>query len=499
MTAAVVTGPAFIAAGAVAESASTTSLSPATPANVANSHGLLIAVVVVKAFVTTSTATPGWTKLYETNASSFLTQAVYIANGAAASPTISWTGANAAYAQVAFYDDPHNPVETAVVGATSVNTGNSTSLSTTTMNTTRANSVVIALGSISTNTTLTTPAGFTENLSYQTGAAGLAVAWDAQLYPNSGTATGAVSMTAGLTGHWVLRLIELLLVVKPTGNYSIETEITAVTKVADGSLTEATDITTVTKVADGLMADSTSLTTVTKVANGLMAESIEIVAILTAGTEPAPGPIDPEVTRVRAWGFPLDGHDFYVLRVGEELTAVFDLTTGTQVEWNSKNRAVWRAQTGAVWLAVQQVVDAGSTVIAGDDSSGVIWTVDPEVPYDELIDFETGTATFERVVSSRVPLRMRNSVPCDAVYVTLSAGEPFAGAEQITLYTSDNEGRTWTNHGSRTLTAGDYTQEVAWRSLGLMRAPGRLFEIRDEGATGRISSIDIRFRGGEGG
>jgi hypothetical protein len=38
---------------------------------------------------------------------------------------------------------------------------------------------------------------------------------------------------------------------------------------------------------------------------------------------------------------------------------------------------------------------------------------------------------------------------------------------------------------------GEFTKEVRWRSLGLMRAPGRLFEIVDSGTTVRIDGLDV--------
>jgi hypothetical protein len=43
-----------------------------------------------------------------------------------------------------------------------------------------------------------------------------------------------------------------------------------------------------------------------------------------------------------------------------------------------------------------------------------------------------------------------------------------------------------------TVTPSDYSQEFAWRSLGLIRAPGRMFELSDNGAAVRIDGLDIR-------
>ena len=41
--------------------------------------------------------------------------------------------------------------------------------------------------------------------------------------------------------------------------------------------------------------------------------------------------------RLRDWTFSLDGHDFYVLRLGDDLTLVYDATTEQWVDWSDRD------------------------------------------------------------------------------------------------------------------------------------------------------------------
>jgi len=45
--------------------------------------------------------------------------------------------------------------------------------------------------------------------------------------------------------------------------------------------------------------------------------------------------------------------------------------------------------------------------------------------------------------------------------------------------------------GAITVEPGNYFQEFAWRSLGKIGAPGRLFQLVDYGAFARIDELDI--------
>jgi len=237
--------------------------------------------------------------------------------------------------------------------------------------------------------------------------------------------------------------------------------------------------------------------------DGLDARTITSVLAFNIPAEIAPEvepPVEPPAPTVgnpflRVWGFSLDGHDFYVISLGETSTLVYDLTTGQWSEWFSPEETVWKAHTGTNWVSLgldtYTTWDATSNVIAGDNNYGVLWMVDPDVGTDE--DPVTAVATpFSRQITGGIQQKLRETQAVGAAYLLASAGSPQVTGSSFTLRTSDDAGKTWTNHGTVTAELANYSQEFVWRSLGLIKQPGKLFEITDSGASIRIDSLDIR-------
>jgi hypothetical protein len=196
--------------------------------------------------------------------------------------------------------------------------------------------------------------------------------------------------------------------------------------------------------------------------------------------------------RIRVWTYSLDGHDYYVLRLGPSETLVYDLTTGTWARWESPGRDNWRAHVGQNWIGMSTDTFTnawGSDVVAGDDATGVLWILDPSVGRDERST--NSDDAFERVVIGGLALKGREYMPCNAVTLDLAVGVPLT-ATTIGLRTSDDFGHTWHDHGDVTVTASDFSKVVEWYSMGTMQPPGRLFEITDTGATVRISGLNMR-------
>lgn len=197
--------------------------------------------------------------------------------------------------------------------------------------------------------------------------------------------------------------------------------------------------------------------------------------------------------KLRAWTYSLDGHDFYVLKLGTEgKTLIFDLTTGQWSSWTTKGRKNWRASVGMNWRSSGPIAHMyGSNVVVGDDSFGVLWVLDPlsGVDQDPLTEKEQD---FERVATGQMVIRARNAEPIYSVYLNASRGEPALKANEVTLEYSDDQGRTYVPAiPSQSVIEGDYNQEIVWRSLGQVRAPGRLFRIRDNGSFARIEDLTV--------
>jgi hypothetical protein len=200
--------------------------------------------------------------------------------------------------------------------------------------------------------------------------------------------------------------------------------------------------------------------------------------------------------RIRAWTFTLDGHDFYVLRLGDTETLIYDMSTEQWVDWDSFDLPVWRPNTGITWIGGQALADTyGSSIIAGDDTWGLLWFLAPEQPFDDHADYLNATQEiqFERVVMGQLPNRGRGTLPCYVIFLTgdnygITADDFVPG---VTLEYSDDGGKTYDDAGTIELTVGNENQAYEWYSLGQIDAPGRLFKITDNGVFTRIDDMKM--------
>lgn len=197
---------------------------------------------------------------------------------------------------------------------------------------------------------------------------------------------------------------------------------------------------------------------------------------------------------VLVWTFPLDDHEFYIIRLGDSETLAFDKYSGQWANWGSGDLGRWRAKTGCMWQGAGGLAAAyGSNIVVGDEVYGTIYFLDPNYPYDD--DPVTGAediSTFHRVAEGQIPHRGRDPISCYSVQLTGSFGDVYdASLTEVTLSYSDDAGRTFVDAGTLDITVADYAARAEWRSMGLIRSPGRMFKIEDDGALARIDSLDI--------
>jgi hypothetical protein len=203
---------------------------------------------------------------------------------------------------------------------------------------------------------------------------------------------------------------------------------------------------------------------------------------------------------VRAWTFTLDGHDFYVLRLNETETLIYDTSTEQWVNWDSHGLPVWRVRCGINWIDGQSLGDTyGSNIVAGDDQKGILWVLDPEQSYDDAVleDAPVQEVTFPRIVMGQIPSNSRNALPCYVVSLIGDNYGPMTAAftPQITLEFSDDAGKTYYDAGTISVTPLTVDQRYEWYSLGQIVAPGRLFRLRDTGVFTRIDSLTMNDAG----
>jgi hypothetical protein len=196
---------------------------------------------------------------------------------------------------------------------------------------------------------------------------------------------------------------------------------------------------------------------------------------------------------IRAWTFTLDGHDYYVLRLGTQSTLVYDVATEQWYVWGSQLGDLWFAYNGCNWAGANSHAGGyGSNVVVGDDTFGVLYFLDPEYDYDDSADIAGLPSTFERVVQSQTLVKSYNGDQCFSLQVLGSVGNLYDGSQTtVSLTYSDDRGVTYTSAGTLQTPSGDYSTRLSWRSLGVMQVPGRLFKITDYGALKRIDSIDM--------
>ena len=183
---------------------------------------------------------------------------------------------------------------------------------------------------------------------------------------------------------------------------------------------------------------------------------------------------------LRAWSFFLDGNWFYVLHLGLQGTWVYSVNAEQWYEWRTAGYDSWNAEQGLVW---------DSRIVAGDNQNGTLWEIQPETQLDE------GFRPITHESSAVVNASGRQTIVVDCIDITASVGFPTGVTPLVQLSFSDDQGETWVTMDDCdvTLVEGDYSQEIAFRSLGSFGAPGRIFKITDVGGTVRIDRAEIEM------
>lgn len=176
-------------------------------------------------------------------------------------------------------------------------------------------------------------------------------------------------------------------------------------------------------------------------------------------------------TDARAWSFSWDGHEFYVLHLGDTGTFVYDATTQFWSQWVTTSYPTWNAERGVVWRG---------RVLAADRDSGEI----REVSFDTFLD--DAFRDTEHKVSFLLSVRGRTSSSVHSLRAVIA---PVDEPVDMSLQWTADQGLTYTNPISLTVPPNSGSADIAWRALGNMRTPGRVFTISDTNGPVRISDI----------
>lgn len=185
----------------------------------------------------------------------------------------------------------------------------------------------------------------------------------------------------------------------------------------------------------------------------------------------------PAESRRRAWSFALDGHVFYVLDLGQQGTFLYDDSTNQWSKFITQGHNGWNLTNGTMW--------GTQRIVGGDFISSSIWEMQPAAGMDN------DTVDIIHVVTGGLTKRSRVYSSLEAVRLNCAFGQLADTVDAtVLLEFSDDQGQTFTAADILSLTQGDFTGEIAWRSLGSFAAPGRIFRITDVGAFLRIDGAD---------
>ncbi len=185
-------------------------------------------------------------------------------------------------------------------------------------------------------------------------------------------------------------------------------------------------------------------------------------------------------TTMTALVLQFEGHELYVLNIPGVGSYAYDFSRiGTQAqaygdsyqrgewqEWRSWGADHFRGQVGCMLNGVAYV---------GDDTLPTLWTMQMGVYDDAGGPLERGGSCFIKVEEGTP--RCLNLV-LHGVLGTGNATEP-GQSPVVEMRWSDDQGRTFTPWRAASLGAqGQYRNRPFWQRLGLLRAPGRLVQVR---------------------
>lgn len=179
----------------------------------------------------------------------------------------------------------------------------------------------------------------------------------------------------------------------------------------------------------------------------------------------------------RSWGFTFDQHQFYVLHLGSEGTFVYDVLSSEWAQWETQGFDQWNAEAGIEW---------NDGVYFGDNSLPTLWRLDPDSFLDD--DFRP----IKRIVTGGIPANARETIRSGLFVLSAEKQSELdtEGTPYVQLSLSDDGGDTWNDREALSIADTVRTQDLSWRGLGIIRAPGRVFKITDESGVVTIKGAD---------
>ncbi len=180
------------------------------------------------------------------------------------------------------------------------------------------------------------------------------------------------------------------------------------------------------------------------------------------------------------WFLRRNKNDFYVLTTNT-ITVVYDLSLGVWYKWVSYAKNTWKASLG---------VQRNSEIFACNlGLEGVVYKLDSDRPVDLSADWLVCEVTGIIRNPTQKPL------PCTSLDVVCNNGysSSYLTVPLIEVRWSDDLGSNWSTYMQTSLNSrGDTSTTSSFRSLGLIKIPGRFFEFRFSGVnTFRLDYVNM--------
>lgn len=194
------------------------------------------------------------------------------------------------------------------------------------------------------------------------------------------------------------------------------------------------------------------------------------MALIAYGTSEQSAP------RTDAWTYVLDGHRMWVLPLGLEGDWQYDTVTKQWSQLQTQGFAGLNFTFGVMW---------GLRIMGGDTQYPFLYELDPNESDDE------GWRPVQHIVTGGVQTRSPNAIGVANFRLAASVGFQSDSPIDVDLTFSDDNGATWVGPFTITISEGVDNTQLVWPALGSFNAPGRIFQVADQGGFLSISGADV--------
>jgi hypothetical protein len=183
---------------------------------------------------------------------------------------------------------------------------------------------------------------------------------------------------------------------------------------------------------------------------------------------------------ITAWAATFEGHEFYVLNIPGVGTYVYDISRiGTQAQayGDSYERGEWQQwqSWGQTTFRGQVSVSVNDVVYVGDNATNDLWLMQVGAYGDANGPFTRMASAFIKIEEGNP--RCLNLILHGVVGQGLATGP--GSNPLVEMRWSDDQGQTFSDWRAAQLgAAGQSYTRAMWQRLGVLRAPGRLVQVR---------------------